>query len=66
MTIVMRSAVNVRPYRYPYFQKQEIENQVDCKTGLFAQAQAPSHLLLSWSRKKMVLGDFVWITALST
>ena len=56
-------AVKIRPYRYPSVQKNELEKLVAemLETGLLETALVHLLLLWSWSKRKMGLGDFVWI-----
>lgn len=57
---------NVRPYRYPHFQKKEIETQIRdmLANGIIQQSSSPFPHRSSLSGKRMALGDFVLIIEL--
>lgn len=57
--------VNVRPYRYIYFQKEEIKKQVIemLNLGLIRPSINPFSSPILLVRKKMAFGDFTLITA---
>lgn len=52
--------VNVRPYRYPYFMKEELERQVAdmIKAGLIRPSTSPFSTQLSSLKRKKVVGGF--------
>ena len=53
--------VNVRPYRYAYFKKSEIDKQVQemLNSGLIRPSTSPfSSPVILLSRRKMAVGDF--------
>lgn len=55
---------NIRPYRYPYFQKTEIENQVSdlLHSGFIHPSSSPFASPVLLVKKKMILGECVLIT----
>lgn len=52
--------VNVCPYHYAHFQKEEIEKQVNeiLQTGSYAAVPVCFHLRYFWLRRKMGRGGF--------
>lgn len=65
--IIMQQGTNpisVRPYRYPHFQKNEIEKIVDelLELGFVTPSNARFPHLYCWLRKLMGVGDSVLIT----
>lgn len=58
------SPVSVRPYRYPFYPKEEIEKIVRelLSSGVIRINQNPSHPLYCWLVKLMGAGECVWIT----
>ena len=57
--------VNLRPYRYTYFQKVELEKIIEelLKNSIIQPPTSPyaSPALLYWFKRKMGLGGSVWI-----
>lgn len=55
--------INIRPYRYTYFQKLKIENQVNemLNSGLIRPSTNPFSSPVLLVRKRMGLGDFAQI-----
>ena len=53
--------VNIRPYKHPPTQKDAIENMVKelLEAGVIKKSHSPFHLPLSWSRRKIILGECV-------
>nr|KAJ0209834.1 hypothetical protein LSAT_V11C400166480 [Lactuca sativa] len=60
--------VSVRPYRYPHFEKEEVEKmiQVMLMEGVIQPSGSPYSSLVILVKKKMGLGIFVLIIGLST
>lgn len=53
--------VNAKPYRYPYFQKQVMEQMVSemLKEGVIQASTSPFSSPYCWFERKMALGIFV-------
>lgn len=57
------SPINIRPYRYPTVQKDEIEKMVEdmLQSGMIRHSTSPYSSPIVMVKKKMVLGGCVWI-----
>lgn len=65
-SIVLKEGANpvsVRPYRYPQFQRHEIEGLIH-QGRLTALHQPVLESSFFWLRRRMGRGDFAWITEL--